>query len=323
MTLSLPPSSLRSAGAAGLALGYLADLALGDPRRGHPVAGFGRLAGALERIDHTDHRLVGAVHVGVLAGGAAILGAVLRRATTGRPAARLVLTAAATWTVLGGRSLRREAGTVAGQLTAGDLPAARVQVRHLVGRETSALSAAEVARAALESVAENTSDAVVAPLLWGAVAGIPGLLGYRAVNTLDAMIGHQTPRYTRFGWAAARLDDVVNWLPARVAGLAAAVVAPGVGGRPVDALRAVRRDAGRHPSPNAGVVEAAFAGALGIRLGGTNLYHGVGEDRGVLGDGRPVVVADLARANRLAAHTSALALAGAVGLALLIGRRTP
>ena len=121
----------------------------------------------------------------------------------------------------------------------------------------------EIARATVESVAENTSDAVVAPLLWGAVAGVPGLLGYRAVNTLDAMIGHRSPRYERFGWAAARLDDLANWVPARVAGLAAAVAAPLVGGSPAVALRAVRRDAGQHPSPNAGVVEAAFAGALG------------------------------------------------------------
>ena len=113
----------------------------------------------------------------------------------------------------------------------------------------------------------------------------PGLLGYRAVNTLDAMVGHRSPRYERFGWAAARLDDLANWVPARVAGLAAALAAPLVGGSPAAALRAVRRDAGQHPSPNAGVVEAAFAGALGIRLGGRNVYGGRVEERGVLGDG--------------------------------------
>ena len=172
-----------------------------------------------------------------------------------------------------------------------------------------------MARACLESVAENTSDAVVAPLLWGAVAGVPGLLGYRAVNTLDAMIGHRSPRYRHFGWAAARLDDVANWLPARVAGWAASLAAPLVGGSTAEARHTVRRDSGRHPSPNAGVVEAAFAGALGVRLGGRNVYAGRGEDRGVLGSGRPVETADIARANRLAAATSLLSLGVAAALA--------
>ena len=176
--------------------------------------------------------------------------------------------------MLGGRSLARAATAVAGPLAAGDLAGARAQVRHLVGRDVAELSESEVARAAVESVAENSSDAVVAPLLWGAALGIPGLLGYRAVNTLDAMIGHRSPRYERFGWAAARLDDLANWVPARVAGLAAAVAALQVGGSPTTVLRVVRRDAGQHPSPNAGVVEAAFAGALGIRLGGRNVYRG-------------------------------------------------
>ena len=139
----------------------------------------------------------------------------------------------------------------------------------------------------MESVAENTSDAVVAPLLWGAVAGLPGLLGYRAVNTLDAMVGHRSPRYRRFGWAAARLDDLANWVPARVgAGLAAALRRRWSAGPRAEALRAVADGRGRHPSPNAGVVEAAFAGALGIRLGGRNVYDGRVEERGVLGDGR-------------------------------------
>ena len=150
------------------------------------------------------------------------------------------------------------------------------QVRHLVGRDTAELSPEEVARATVESVAENASDAVVAPLLWGAVAGLPGLLGYRAANTLDAMIGHRSPRYLRFGWAAARLDDLANWVPARLAALAAAAWAPLVGGTAGNAVGVVRRDAGRHPSPNAGVVEAAFAGALDVRLGGRNAYHGSG-----------------------------------------------
>ncbi|HEY5821257.1 MAG TPA: cobalamin biosynthesis protein [Propionibacteriaceae bacterium] len=306
---------------AGLALGYAADAVLGDPRRRHPVAGFGQLAVTLERQSYADARGPGVVHVGALVGATVGLGVLLERLSAGRPVLRVLVVATSTWAVLGGRSLRREASMIGEQLATGDLPAARSQVRNLVGRETADLSADEVARAALESVAENTSDAVVAPLLWGAVVGVPGLLGYRAINTLDAMIGHRSPRYLRFGWAAARLDDVVNWVPARVAGLAAAVCAPLVGGSPATAVRVVVRDSGQHPSPNAGVVEASFAGALGVRLGGRNVYHGASEERGTLGDGPPVTVADLARANRLAAATSLVSLGVAVAVAWLRGRR--
>jgi adenosylcobinamide-phosphate synthase len=252
------------------------------------------------------------MHTGVLVGAAIAFSAALERLISNRSLPAVITTAAATWAVLGGRSLSREAATVANQLAGGRLSAARVQVRHLVSRDTAELSAAEVARATVESVAENTSDAVVAPLLWGAVAGVPGLLGYRAVNTLDAMIGHRSPRYLRFGWAAARLDDLANWLPARLAALAAAAWAPLVGGITGDTLKVVRRDAGRHPSPNAGIVEAAFAGALDIRLGGQNAYHGTVEDRGILGTGRPVAVADINRANRLAGAVSMSALLVAV-----------
>ena len=187
-----------------------------------------------------------------------------------------------------------------------------VQVRNLVGRDTAELSADEVARATVESVAENASDAVVAPLLWGAVAGLPGLLGYRAVNTLDAMIGHRSPRYRRFGWAAARLDDLLNLVPARLAAWGVAVWAPVVDGTADDTIRVVRRDAGQHPSPNAGVIEAAFAGALDVRLGGSNVYHGAVEDRGILGDGRTAQVADIARASRLANAVCITALIMAV-----------
>jgi adenosylcobinamide-phosphate synthase len=298
----------------GLALGYLADAVLGDPRRWHPVAGFGRAAAWLEGRTYADSRRAGISHVALLVGTAAGLGAVAERSAARRPAAMIIVTALATWTVLGGRSLGRAGTAVAAPLKAGDLAGARAAVRHLVGREVSALDSAEVARATVESVAENTSDAVVAPLLWGAVAGIPGLLGYRAVNTLDAMVGHRSPRYRRFGWAAARLDDLANWVPARVAALLAAAAAPLVGGSPRQVLRLVRRDAGQHPSPNAGVVEAAFAGALGIRLGGRNVYHGTVEERGLLGEGPPAAAHDIARANRLAAAVSLTAL----GLALLI-----
>lgn len=293
MTLSAPASS-----ALGLGVGFVADRLLGDPQRGHPVAGFGRLAAALERRSYRDDRRAGAAHAAVLVAGAVALGTSLERST--RPGwPRLLTTAAATWAVLGGQSLAREATIIAGQLAADDLVAARRQVRNLVGRDPSVLDAAGVARAVVESVAENTSDAVVAPLFWGGLAGMPGLLGYRAVNTLDAMVGHRSPRYARFGWTAARLDDAANWAPARLTALLVAVFSPLVGGSPVSARRTVRRDAARHPSPNAGPVEAAFAGALGVRLGGVNVYEGAADDRGYLGDGRAVRGLDLPRATRL------------------------
>ena len=305
--------------AAGLLLGYAVDALVGDPRRGHPVAAFGRLAAALERRTYAPRRTSGGVHVVLLVGGSVLLGMAADR--LGRPpVARVLVTAAATWAVLGGRSLRQEAVVLAGQLDAGDLAAARVQITHLVGRDPSRLGADELARACVESVAENTSDAVVAPLLWGAVAGVPGLLAYRAANTLDAMVGHRSERYRSFGWAAARLDDLLNLAPARVGGLLAALAAPLVGGSPRPALTVVRRDAARHPSPNAGVVEAAFAGALGVRLGGVNVYGGEVEDRGTLGDGRPVEVGDVQRSVTLSRATSLLSLGVAVGLTAVVGR---
>jgi adenosylcobinamide-phosphate synthase len=296
----------------GLAVGYLADRVVGDPGRGHPVAGFGAAAVWLEARCYADRRAAGLVHTGALVGAGVALGVVVERLISNRSWSTVVTTAAATWAVLGGRSLSREAATVAGQLADGSLLAARDQVRHLVGRDTAELSTDEVARATVESVAENASDAIVAPLLWGAVAGLPGLIGYRAVNTLDAMIGHRTPRYLEFGWAAARLDDLANWVPARLAALVTAAWAPLIGGTAGKAIDVVRRDAGRHPSPNAGVVEAAFAGALDVQLGGRNAYHGTVEDRGVLGNGRLVTVADIDRADRLAAAVSLTALVVAV-----------
>jgi adenosylcobinamide-phosphate synthase len=184
-------------------------------------------------------------------------------------------------------------------LARGDVATARAALPALAGRDPRALGESELARATVESVAENTSDAAVAPLFWGAVAGVPGLLGYRAVNTLDAMVGHRSPRHERFGWAAARLDDVANWLPARLTAALTVVWAPLAGGSAAGAVRAWRRDGAAHPSPNAGRCEAAVAGALGLRLGGRNIYGSRVEDRPALGDGRPPAVADIQRAVRL------------------------
>lgn len=309
-----------SARAVGLLLGFAADRVLGDPQRLHPVAGFGNAAAALERRLYADSRPRGAAHTVALVGVAIVVGLVAERAAR-NPVAQAVATAAVTWTVLGGRSLEREALAVDALLRAGNLVAARERLTRLVGRDTSALEESEVARAVVESVAENTSDAVVAPLLGGAVVGMPGLLGYRAANTLDAMVGHHNDRYERFGWAAARLDDLVNLPGSRLAGAATLLASPRTARA---AAGAWRRDAAAHPSPNAGVVEATFAGALGIRLGGTNRYYGSRlEHRAVMGNGRTVRADDITRATRLARRVGTIAAFVSARGALLMTRRPP
>lgn len=304
------------ADAAGLVAGYALDVVFGDPRRFHPVAGFGTAAGALERRLYAPDRRSGAAFAALAAGGPALAGVVLAVATRRRPVARAALVAAATWTVLGGRTLRKEAQVMAGHLENDDLAAARDRLGHLCGRDPSALDEPELARAVVESVAENTSDAVVAPLLWGGVAGLPGLLGYRAANTLDAMVGHRSARYARFGTAAARLDDGLNLVPSRLTGLLTVAVA---GRRRAEAWRVWRRDRNDHPSPNAGQCESAMAGALGVRLGGRNVYFGRTETRPFLGDGPRPVAGDLRRAARLSSAVGVGALAIAVLTA--VGRR--
>ena len=312
-----------SARATGLVIGFAADRLLGDPARHHPVAGFGRLAGALEQRMWADDRLTGAAYTATLVGGAGALGLLADHATRGRPVARTLLTAVTTWSVIGGRSLGREAQHVHAHLDREDLPAARQQLTHLVGRDPSQLDAAEISRATVESVAENTSDAVVAPLLAGAAGGIGGLMAYRAANTLDAMVGHRNERFERFGWASARLDDVLNLAPARLSALLGAALAPLVGGRPTEAFEAWTRDARRHPSPNAGPVEAAFAGALGVQLGGTNVYGSRVEHRPTLGSGRAPVVDDIGRSVRLADAASLGALAVSAVIAARPRRQRP
>ncbi|WP_432105440.1 cobalamin biosynthesis protein [Streptomyces sp. bgisy091] len=303
----------------GAAAGLIGDLLLGDPRRGHPVAGFGRAAARAEDLLWRDHRGWGALHTLVCAGGAGGAAALTARAVRGRPALAVALTAAATWSVVGGTSLAREARAVGGALAAGDIEAARERLPHLCGRDPQALDGPGLARAVVESVAENTSDAVVGALVWGAIGGVPGLVGFRAVNTLDAMVGHRSPRYLRYGWASARLDDLAGWPGARLT----AALAVAAGGRPREAARVWRSDAGRHPSPNAGPVEASFAGALGVRLGGTLAYGGRVEHRPVLGGehGREVRVTDIERAVRLSRRVSVLALAVCAAGRIAMGRR--
>ncbi|MET9001951.1 cobalamin biosynthesis protein [Amycolatopsis sp. NPDC004169] len=282
--------------AAGLVTGYVTDALFGDPRTGHPVALFGTAAARLEHRLWADSKPRGAAYAALCTFSAVGLGVALQTATRRRPFARFLLTAASTWVVLGGRGLAAEGAEMARLLEAGDVPEARQRLSHLCARDATTLDSAELTRAATESIAENTSDAVVAPLFWGAVAGMPGLLGYRALNTLDAMVGYRSPRYRRFGWAAARADDMANLVPSRIG---AALTALCAGARARESWKVWRRDGGRHPSPNAGQVEAAFAGALNIRLGGTNTYDGESETRSHLGNGHNPQPADLRRAVRL------------------------
>lgn len=281
------------------AVGVLADMAFGEPPlRPHPVSLFGRAVRAVERRTYRDTRRAGARHAAIGVGMGAAGGALVRS------------TALATYVAVAGRALWQAADAVAVALDAGNLDEARRLVPSLVGRDPAELDEKGLARAAVESVAENTVDAVVAPALWGAVAGAPGALGHRAVNTLDAIVGHRSPRYQRFGWASARADDVAAFVPARLTAVLVAAVRPRAAAHVVEA---VRRDAPAHPSPNAGVAEAAFAAALGLRLGGESRYGDRLELRPAMGDGRPPEAADIARAIRLSQHVT-LALAAALAV---------
>src|SRR4051794_28579156 len=300
------------ANAAGLLAGVLLDAAIGDPRRCHPVSGFGRFAGALEPRMYRPTVAAGVRYAAVAAGVPVAAAVVASVATRRRPGLRAGLVAAATWSVLGATSLRREGMKMADALGSGDLAAARQRLPHLCGRDPSTLAEPELARATVESVAENTSDAAVGALVWGAVAGLPGLVGYRAVNTLDAIVGHRSPRYARFGTAAARLDDLANLVPARLTAALTVAASPVVGGSPVRTLGTWLRDGRRHPSPNSGQCEAAAAGALGVRLGGRNVYAGRVDERPRLGDGPLPGAADIRRAVRLSAAVTTAASALAI-----------
>jgi adenosylcobinamide-phosphate synthase len=228
----------------------------------------------------------------------------------------LGLRALAVWATLGGRSLERAALTLGRHVARGELEPARALAPTLVGRDPSGLDGSELCRAALESLAENTSDAVVAPLLWAGVFGVAGATGYRAINTLDAMVGHRSERHLCFGWAAARLDDAANWPAARLSALLVVVLSPTIGGSVKEAWRAAfTGGALRHPSPNAGRVEGAFAGALGVRLGGVNRYPYGTERRPELGSGPDPGPDDIERGAALARRVGAAATVLAAALA--------
>ncbi|TDL81764.1 cobalamin biosynthesis protein CobD [Palleronia sediminis] len=262
--------------AAAMLIALAIDGALGWPdaayrRIGHPVTWLGRLIDLLDRrwnrgTDRARHRAGIAAAAAVIA--AAVLPAMALAAILPGGVTGAVLTGVLAWPLVAARSLFTHLRAVADPLAARDLPRARAAVAMIVGRDPATLDAAGVARAALESLAENTSDGVVAPLFWGALFGLPGIAGYKAINTLDSMIGHRTPRHEAFGAASARIDDLANWVPARLTGMIFAAVSP----RPRAALGAMARDARRHRSPNAGWPEAAMAGALGVRLSGPRIY---------------------------------------------------
>jgi len=279
-----------------VAAALLLDALLGEPPAGlHPVVWMGRAIllaerRVLARKSPRARLLSGAaLALALPALSFAVAGAAIRQTPNPLrwPLEVLLLSSA-----LSMRGLARAAAAVGRELERGDLEVARVRVGEFVGRDTEALSEGEAARAAVESVAENTSDGVVAPMLYGLLFGAPGAFTYKAINTLDSMVGHREAPYTEFGRASARLDDLANLVPARLTALLAAAVS----GRPAATLSSARRYGPLTSSPNAGWTEAAFADALGLRLGGTNYYGGVIRKGPTLGDGRTPVPQDIRRA---------------------------
>jgi adenosylcobinamide-phosphate synthase len=310
---------------AGVLAGLLADRLLGEPPANwHPVARYGQAMEALERRLYADRRGPGIAYAAAGLGAALATGWAFQsgrsrppdgapdRAAGGAPdrlpvwLREVAVVSVATYLAVAGKALSAAAESVAAPLRDQDLAASRQRLPALVGRDPSDLDGPEISRAVVESVAENTVDAIVAPVFWAAVAGAPGVLAYRALNTLDAMVGHRSPRYNQFGWASARADDVAGWAPARLTALMVAMVRPAAAGR---VWIAVRTQAPAHPSPNSGVAEASFAAALGLRLGGRNRYGSRTELRPHLGEGRPAEVTDIERARVLSRDvTTAVAL---------------
>ena len=292
--------------ALGAAAALMIDQVAGEPavpERWHPVALFGTGVGALERRLYDDRVGPGVVLAGAGVGVAGLAGVALRSPV------------AAAYLACAGRGLHDAAEAVGHALGEGDVGRARELLPALVGRDPAGLDGPAIARAVVESVAENTTDAIVAPALWTLAAGAAGAFVHRAGDTLDSMVGYRDGTYRRFGTAAARIDDVLAWVPARVTAGLVALARPSRAG---DVVRAVRREAPAHPSPNAGVAEAAFAAALGLQLGGgENRYGDRVECRPLLGRGRDPEAADIAKAVDLSRDLTWLlaAMLGAAGLA--------
>ncbi|MGC4096820.1 MAG: adenosylcobinamide-phosphate synthase CbiB [Nitrospira sp.] len=306
------------------------DAKYGDPRRlPHPVRVMGRcIAWFDDRIRRICRSGIGLRFAGIcLAGGLPIVSywiAAVMIEEAGRVAWWLgsVLSIGLAWMTLAARDLWDHVRDVHYPLDAGDLPAARRAVAMIVGRDTAELSESGVARATVETVAESTADGVVAPLLYLAVGGAPLALAYKAVNTLDSMIGHRDARYTDLGWASARLDDLANWIPARLTAILLIVGAgltTGQLGRMRNGWRVLQRDGSLHPSPNSGRPEAAMAGLLGVRLGGTNFYDGTAHHRPMLGqEGREARSSDITLAAKVMVAAALLGLSVAVGFRCLV-----
>jgi adenosylcobinamide-phosphate synthase len=263
-----------------LPLALLLDAAIGDPdviwrRVPHPVALLGSLIALLDRaLNHAPlQRILGAVAILIVAALAAGVGYALERLFASFPLG-WIGTAVVASIFLAARSLHDHVAAVRDAFATGGIDAARAAVSRIVGRDPTSLDEARICRAAIESTAENFSDGVVAPALWFAVLGLPGLIAYKAINTADSMIGHRSERHRKFGWAAARLDDLVNLPASRIAGALVALAAPTAGGSIGEAFRTMWRDAGKHRSPNAGWPEAAMAAALGLALAGPRRYAG-------------------------------------------------
>lgn len=309
-----------------LAVAYVADLAFGDPRwLPHPVRamGLGIRAGewALRRLLPWE-RVAGVLLVVVIVGASAVAAAWAIWAAAGLSSlAGCLVGAFFLYTCLSTRDLAVEARAVWRAVAAGDLPRARTQLARIVGRDTEPLKESEIVRATVETIAESTLDGILSPLCYAVIGGVPLAVAYKAINTLDSMIGHRSARYLRFGWAAARLDTWANWLPARASAGVIAAAAALTGCRAGASWRVAWRDGAgpAHPVPNAGIPEAAFAGALGVQLGGTNSYQGRPVPMPLMGTAhRPLTPARIPEAIRLMYGTSLLAWG--LALAALIGR---
>ncbi|MCK1278108.1 cobalamin biosynthesis protein CobD [Bradyrhizobium sp. 61] len=288
--------------AGAMAVAMAVDALLGWPswlfaRIGHPVTWLGRLISAIDAAWNRDsdppafRRAAGVAGALLVIAISAAIGWVLQSLLPWGWT-EIILVGVLAWPLVALRSLHDHVAAVAKPLLAGDIAAARDAVSRIVGRDPATLDEAGIARAAIESLAENASDGIVAPVFWGALFGLPGILGYKAINTLDSMIGHRSERHEAFGWAAARIDDVANFIPARLTGFLFVLLAA----RRSEALSCMTRDARRHRSPNAGWPEAAMAGALGVRLSGPRIYHGSATDEPWLNDGaRDPLAADISQ----------------------------
>jgi len=303
---------------------------------GHPVTWIGHLIAALDRLLNRDvpppfppplagegregvRRVAGIVAILLLLGIVGMVAFAVQHELLLLPLGSIAVAVIAS-TLIAQRSLHQHVADVATALEQGGVIAGRAAVAKIVGRDPQTLDAAGVARAAIESLAENFSDAVVAPVFWMAIAGLPGAALYKAINTADSMIGHRTPRYEAFGWAAAKLDDLVNLPASRLSALfLVAAAALNKSTAAAAAWRAVVRDASRHRSPNAGYPEAAMAGALGLSLAGPRVYGGVTIDDAMMGDGRrDATAADIRRALTLYRYADAILLALVATIAAIL-----